>query len=97
MLKSEVEKRRKALACKLKTCREVYGITFTAIQQTTGLSSETLCRIESGVKAFSVDSQITYLIGLAALIAKVKKEKPQHFKADGYPELNDFIKHHNYA
>lgn len=97
MLKSDVVKNRKALSAKLKLSRETYGITFTELHKISGLSQETICRIEAGVKSWSVDSQIKYLMTLTVLIAKAKREKPNHFRESSFPEINNFIKEHQYS
>jgi transcriptional regulator with XRE-family HTH domain len=77
MLNSDIEKARVHKAQQLKRLRALYGITLTAVSVRSGLSVETIYRIESGSKTWTVDSEMSYLLTIDRLIDESHEINPK--------------------
>ena len=60
----EITKARKKRADVLLSTRKQLGITITALSKETGLSRDTINRIEQGKTAWTIDTENIYLSGL---------------------------------
>lgn len=86
MLYSIIESQRRAKSLLLKGCRELFGIRFSLLQQESGLSTETLYRMERGTDPWTIDSEITYLTTINKLIDKKLTDDPT-LKLPGRPDI----------
>lgn len=67
MLEDYIQKNRKDIAEKLRSCRKAYGITILDVRAHSGLGIETIMRLEHGKGTWTIDSQIAYLNTLIEL------------------------------
>jgi len=76
MLNSDLVKAREHKAAQIKTCRILFGFNIATMSKRSGLSVETIHRIENGSKTWTVDSELTYLKTLDLLIDEKQTSKP---------------------
>lgn len=67
MTPKELEQARQRISVRLKSDRKRLKITQQALAKASGLCVRTINSIETGVRAWDVDSQIIYEIGLQKL------------------------------
>lgn len=69
----------------LKKCRIAFLITGEELFKQTKIDCQTIYRMEKGVSAWMIDTEIRYILGVIIL---AKQKKYYHLRANAFPECS---------